>query len=280
MLVVVLLGCTSWIDQKPACSFDAYTWSNDLLAHILAGEGDGSFDYDPEDTPRDRVHGSYKARKGDFSWEEGYTSKYWIQAASIEGYGTAYHDGDLDILYTKEWTDILGQERATGERVFRQGCNMVVQTVDIESGEVFFEKNGSYDSDDSFHWSAEIEGYRFEGGFRRNLSSTWNQDAENGSYSESYALSPKGTGQGERIEECVEGCECVALYTDRFDGGRETTIDVTCDGDHYADIVADYAYDGTGTEVQTYSDGTSCELTTNEEGTCRYACTDGREGRC
>ena len=45
MLPTLLLACATWIDKEPACDKDIYTWSDDLMAHILAGDGSGAFDY-------------------------------------------------------------------------------------------------------------------------------------------------------------------------------------------------------------------------------------------
>lgn len=281
MLLLALAACTSWIDQKPACKLDVYEWSDDLLAHILTGPGDGTFDYDPEDTPRDSLSGRYKLKSGDFSWETGYVPDYWLHAASTTGFGTAYHNGDLDVRTTTTFTDVLGETWSVEDRVYREGCNMVTQSWTEGDEENVFEKTGSYDSDDSYHWSAAIPGYTFEGGNRRNLSYTWNQDAENGSYSESYAWSPTGKGEGVWTGECLDtGCTCDASYVRRFDGGQEQTIDIVCDGAHYADYASDYGYDGAGTAHYTFADGSSCDLNVQADGSCGYTCSDGSTGPC
>jgi hypothetical protein len=281
MLLLALAACTTWIDQKPACKYDVYDWSDDLLAHILTGPGDGTFDYDPEDTPRNRIAGRYKPASGDFTWETGYADEYWLKAASVAGYGTAYHDGDLDILYTTTSTDVLGVVSDETRRVLREGCNMVVESWTDDDVENAFVETGAYDAADSYHWESSVPGYHFQGGSRQNLSYTWNQDADNGTYSESYAWAPSGKGEGVWSGECLDtGCSCEASYVTRFDGGAESDIVITCDDAPYADYHDDYDYDGSGTARYTYPDGGTCDLVTDQTGNCRYTCSDGSEGSC
>ncbi len=281
MLFLVVGACTSWIDQKPSCKLDVYEWADDLTAHILTGPGDGSFDYDPVDTPRDTLSGKYKLQSGDFTWETGYVADYWLRAASVSGYGTAYHNGDLDVRYTTAYTDTLGETWSTESRTFREGCNVVAQTWTEGDEENLMEQVGAFDSEDSYHWSMEVAGYSFQGGQRRNLSYTWNQDADNGTYSESYEWSPTGKGEGVWSGECYDtGCTCDASYVNRFDGGQEQSIEILCDGAHFADFSSDYDYEGAGTAHYVYDDGTTCDLEVQADGACRYTCSDDSSGRC
>jgi hypothetical protein len=281
MFLLALVACTSWIDQRPACKYDVYEWSDDLLAHILTGEGDGAFDYDPEDVPRQKLTGSYKPASGNFAWEAAYAQDYWLHAAEVSGYGTAYHNGNLDVLYTETLTDALGEVSSTEHRVYRKGCSVVTDTWITGDEQNAIERTGEYDSDDSYHWEADIPGYHFQGGMRRNLSTTFNQDAENGTYSESYAWSPDGTAEGVWSGDCVDtGCNCDASYLVRFDGGEESDIHITCDGEPYAEYHGIYEYSGAGTAHYDYADGSTCDLISDDDGSCRYTCSDGSQGNC
>lgn len=281
MLLLGLAACTSWIDQKPTCKFDVYDWSDDLTAHILAGKGDGRFDYDPEDVPRQQLSGRYGVETGDFHWDVVYGSEYWIQAASVSGFGTAYHDGNLDVFFTESQTDRLGVVTETNHRVYREGCNMVSQSWETGAEQYLWEQSGAYDSDDSFHWQSDISGYHLEGGFRRNHSYTINQWAENGTYEESYAWAPTGKGEGNWNGDCYDtGCTCASNYLRRFDGGLEEEAEITCEGTFFASYQSDVGYDGAGTISFVFYDGSSCELTTQADGSCGYTCSDGSSGPC
>src|SRR4051812_11062603 len=96
--LLLLPGCSSWIDQESGCGFAVYSWSDDLLAHILTGDGSGAFDYDPDDTPRNDIKGMYDPANGDYDWSESYANSYYIKHTDVSGFGTVYHNGNLDLL--------------------------------------------------------------------------------------------------------------------------------------------------------------------------------------
>lgn len=283
MIALLLVGCSSWIDQPPACSYDCYDWSDDLLAHILTGPGDGSFDYDPVDVPRQRIAGDYKLGSGEFYWDVTYAEAYYVDSTHVDGYGTAYHNGNLDILYSETSIDMLGDEFVTWNRVVRDGCAMRIQTWSEDDQSDLIDAVGEYDSDDSYHWSYEIDGYEYSGGFRRNLSRTWNVSNEDNTYVVAYTYKPDGTGEGDLEYPCQLGGDpysCRDAQKLRFDGGTEGTLEVADGADVYVAIDYDYAYDGEGSEHWEFSDGTTCDLDVGADGSCQYACSDGSNGDC
>lgn len=279
--LLVLVGCSSWIDQPPACELDVYEWSDDLLAHILQGKGGGGFAYDPVDVPRQNIGGSYDVETGDFSWSVDYVNDYWLVGTAVEGYGTAYHDGDLDILFTETHEDVLDDSWTTTWRVKREGCNMTMEGI-AEGASSGLVREGRYQDDDSYSWSAEDNNYTYSGGMRRNLSRTVGIEAKDGSYSEYGTYKPEGDADIAWSGECYDtGYSCEATQHQRFDGGYDgdTTI-FDNRGDEFARIREDYAYDGSGTSHWVFSDGTECDVNVDTDDNCTYSCSDGSDGRC
>jgi hypothetical protein len=280
LFALTLLGCSAWIDQEPACGQDIYVWSDDLLAFVLTGNGSGEFDFDPDDEPRTGVVGEYDALDGDFDWATQYDGGYYLRRATAEGFGTAFHNGNLDLLYTEEVTDMLGDAVSTVHRVQRTECDMTIATWDAEgSADDAFVMSGSYSDDSVWSWTAEDAGYSYTGSLRQNLSRSSQVDADDGSYSAFTSSKPDGETTQTWSGVCSE-LECEGETTRHFDG----TLDATAsyfDGDElYAESVGAYAYDGSGVETITYVGGPTCDYTTDEAGDCSYECDDGTDGNC
>lgn len=272
-------GCATWIDQEPGCRFNVYDWSDDLLAHIMAGPGDGSFDYDPEDTPRQGLTGSYDIDTGDYAWSIDYASSYFIRVATVSGYGTAYHTGNLDILQTTTATDVLGQDMTWNERTLREGCSMTTQSWSADDQSDLIEQTGTYVADNAYEWSADISGYTYEGSWHQNLSRTETITADDGSYYSQITTKPEGTAEGD-IAFTDSGYDYEGTTLRRFDGGEEDALAVSQNGQKVADIRTNYAYDGSGTATYAYTDGSTCNLTVDTSGSCSYTCSDGSSGSC
>lgn len=285
VLWLVLSGCSSWIDQAPACQKDVYEWSDDLLAHMLTGPGDGTFDYDPDDVPRQSITGSYDYATGDFGWDVAYADSYWLIASKVDGYGTVYHDGDLDLQYTETETDVLSVVTTTNYRVTRSQCQMTVSSWSAENESDRVDHTGSYTDDDTYAWTGTDGTYDYKGGMRRNLSHTYSATAQDGSYDVSVATKPEGTSDvtlSSADNACYDnGYTCTADWKVRFDGGRDGTQSIfASDGGLYASISFSDNYDGSGTAHWAFDDGMTCDTETNAQGACGYTCSDGTEGDC
>lgn len=275
----LLPGCVTWLDEAPTCSFEVAPWSDDLLAHIMSGDGSGSFDYDPEDAPRNTVAGAYNVNTGDYSWSIAYANTYFLVDGSVEGYGTAYHNGDLDILQTTVETDVLGAQFLTNERTRREGCQMTSEYWSEDDESDLFATFGTYTSATSFEWTADVSGYTVQGSMHENLSRTETYEADDGSYYTQITTKPEGVAEGD-IAYTSGAYDFAGTYKRRFDGGEEYTLAQTEDGETVANIVDDFNYDGSGTETQTYPDGSRCTFTIEANSSCTYACSDGSSGSC
>ncbi len=274
-----LSGCVTWIDQDPGCGYAVYDWSDDLMANIMAGDGSGDFDYDPIDVPRNQIEGDYSVNSGDYSWSVGFADSYYISDADVSGYGTAYHNGNLDILQLTSYVDVLGQEFESYERTNREGCFMVSEYYSDESKSDLFVQSGEYTGNSTYEWSAAVAGYTWQGTWRDSLSRTETIDAEDGSYYTQITTTPEGTAQGD-ISYVSGTYDYAGDYLRRFDGGEEYTLECTENGNLVANIASAYNYDGSGTETHTYADGTRCDFEISTNQSCTYECSDGSGGSC
>ncbi|MDP2307850.1 MAG: hypothetical protein Q8P18_17625 [Pseudomonadota bacterium] len=281
LIALTLLGCSAWIDQEPACDQDIYYWSDDLLAFVLTGDGSGDFEFDPEDTPRTEVAGSYDPDNGDSEWVAKYDADYYIRRTEAEGFGTVFHNGNLDLLFTETVTDMLGDVFETDYRVQRTGCDMTIASWD-SSGNVddAFVMAGSYSEDSVWSWEADFPGYSYTGSLRQNLNRTSLIEAEDGSYWAFTTAKPDGETTQDWTGDCGDGLTCEGTSTRHFDGTLESSLTAFDGEDEYAESVGSFEYDGSGVETITYVGGATCDFTYQADGDCEYECDDGEDGDC
>ena len=279
LVLMLSPGCATWLDQEPACTFNAYDWSDDLLANIMSGDGDGTFDLDPEDTPRSGVVGSYNVNTGDYDWSISYAKQYFLKAGEVAGYGTAYHNGNLDILQTSTFTDSLGDAYVVNERTLRKGCGMTTETWTADDQSDLVTQSGKYTSDSEYVWSGDIAGYTWTGSRHANLSHTETITADDGTYYSQQTTKPEGIVEGD-LEYSDSGADYAGTTLRRFDGGQEFTLTMSEGGQQSATIVGDYDYGGAGSETYTYPDGSTCTANVTSSGGCTYTCSDGSSGGC
>jgi hypothetical protein len=275
------MGCSSWIDQQPACEYDVYDWSDDLLAHVLTGDGSGAFDYDPADVPRKQLKGSYDPDDGDFDYETEYAGEYWIQSSETTGFGTVFHNGNLDLLFTTVARDILGVDLESTTRVQRNGCDMTIASWSGDDSSTALVMDGSYEDDSAWTWFAEVDGYDMRGGLRQNLSRSTTIEAPDGSYYSFFNETPEGTGEGD-----FEGWYDIdgdawgeGTNARRFDGS--TTNEITFYDEPGGSVVATYSDDfeyGGANGSWTWDDVTCTQVTQGD--TCTISCDNGSEGSC
>jgi hypothetical protein len=284
MLVLIsLFGCSAWIDQEPACDQDVYAWSDDLLAYVLTGDGSGEFDLEPEDDYRDAIEGDYSPNTGDFAWETDYASGYYLVRQAVTGFGTVYHNGDLDLLYTSTITDMLGDSWANKYRVQRSGCDMTIGAWDAEADiETAAIQEGSYADDSVWSWAVAGSGFSWTGSLRDDLTRTQIYELDDGSAWSLTSAQADGTTNLQSNFAC-DDYYCEQVATRGFDGGFDGTLDVYDGDDLYYDSAYNYNYDGSGVETQTYyvdGDEVVCEFTIEANGACEYDCDNGEGGDC
>src|SRR5688572_16944457 len=103
MIALLLAGCILGFqldDEALTCADDPYDWGAGLTTHLVNGEKDGTFDYDPDDPQVERVDGSYDLVSGDFAWTATFVSDSWRTTDEVDGFGAAFVNGDLDVAFT------------------------------------------------------------------------------------------------------------------------------------------------------------------------------------
>lgn len=291
MLYLLLAGCEllggssgsggSWIDQTPSCDADPYDWSNDLITFLQTGSGDGSFDLDPDDAPRAAITGSYDADDGEFAYEIGYADGYFLTSGQVEdGFGTAWHNGDLDVQYVLRIEDKLEDKQAVAIRVERVGCDEARWAWDPDADEpVFSELEGTY-SADMFEWSQKVDDASFTGSLAPDGTSIQRYEQDGNDYDETLTTRPDGTVEREfRIKQNSLVYEGEGLQN--FDGTSISSYEISEDGEKLCEVETEYEYDGDGKEQWTCGDDEfECETDTKSDGSCIYECDDGQSGSC
>jgi hypothetical protein len=158
---VMLLGAgpLSGCGLDLVCPYDPHDWydqHNATYTMMNAGfSGDrGGFDFDPVGKAATRRNGSYNLLNGNLAWEDWYDPGYWLESRTVEGYGTVYDNGNLDLLVKVSFTDKLAATWAELLRIERYRCEGSVTRYD-------FEPNWTVDTppaDNAYteYWATEI----------------------------------------------------------------------------------------------------------------------------
>lgn len=246
LVLAVLTGCSSWIDQEADCEYAIYDWSDDLLAYILAGDGSGAFELDPVDAPRTTISGEYAADDGDYEYDVEYDDDYWLKEQHVEGFGTVFHNGNLDLKHSVSSRDVLGETWAMFYRIQRNECEMAIASWADGDEANATTITGEYEDDTSFAWDMAYPGYTIRGGWDDTLAEWQLVAADDGTYRSESQTDPE---EGETsYEYSAEGYQGSAKF--RWDGsiiGEITFTDdgVTCTyGGEYGDDECTYKCDG------------------------------------
>lgn len=281
LFMPLFTGCfqtTFELDDTLVCGEDFLSWTGGLTYHILQGDGDGRFDYEPIGRA-ERIVGAYDLETGDFSWETTYSADEAILSQAVEGYGRVWKDGDLDIVSTVQETHLDESTSSYTVRDERWGCD-IERRIEDEAGGVQTERGwlqeGRYDYER--RWFV----------FGRNLKATGSRNAD-GSYTEEllyengdtkYDYTESGDADGYIYRDFVDrDISRMDGYFERWATGTEHwDYKHRVDGiSYYWDYEVDYFGDGTG--ALTWK-SESCDLKF-KEGTCRKKnCTDGSQGLC
>jgi len=273
---LLLAGCSSegFYVRGESCNTKYLKWGGGLTYHLLQGKSDGTFDYDPKGAVMTRLVGSYDLHTGDFSWNTEFNPDHWRTARTVEGYGYAYTNGDLDIEYTITTTDINAVDYEAAVREKRVGCTVNRRT-SYEFGEVFhhgtwFDKEYQYTDEDEYQGSPWI----VEGVLRDDYTWTESLDFSGSGLTYDYEENGDEDGYARRDWTQVSSGSTFDGYTETFlDGGEHTYY--TVNGSGTWDYTVDYNGNGSGT----YSEpGLDCDLTFTE-GNCTYNC-GGDTGSC
>ena len=126
VLLLPLSGCLTPVfelESELMCSENFLDWTGGLTYHVLQGNGDGTFDYEPMGSAT-RVAGGYDLVSGDFEWQVTYDDDSAKQTEVVEGYGRVWKDGDLDLVSTSTVTYLDGSAVVTSIRDERWGCDV------------------------------------------------------------------------------------------------------------------------------------------------------------
>jgi hypothetical protein len=294
-----------FVDSSPRCGHEVFDWFGGLVMHLEQGE-DFSFNYDPRYGNVDKVAGGYitENTNTDFYWYTTYTDGYYLSKSTTQGIGTAYQNGDLDVLYAEDVEDVLGDTWRNVVREERGGCSGRIASL-------------TTDTDEALKWAAlqaDIIGsnlvvdysivsperveytsvYESSSAYRRVRTGAWTSDFRD-SYSETWEDGQsEGTGEmairadgtySESFWQVFPGnagdLERIGTTDGRFNGGMEQELTQGSPNkipDWY--IQASYDYDGSGEATWTHKDGTVCDLTFKANGNCTYTCDDGGSGDC
>lgn len=109
------------------CPYDPHDWydADNATYTLLEADFSGAkahIDFDPVGQPNSRRKGSYDLNEGDLAWVDSYQSAHWLEERKVEGYGTIYDNGNLDLLVKVSWRDVLAQTWAELLRIERYRC--------------------------------------------------------------------------------------------------------------------------------------------------------------
>ncbi len=153
---LVLAGCGLQLvcPNDPHDWFDFHNATYTLLQADFSGNK-GSFDFDPVGQPVTRRRGSYDLSTGDMAWVDSYKSSYWMDERKVDGYGTIYDNGNLDLLAKITYQDVLGDEWAELLRIERYRCECDVTRYEFDPDWVVDDPPAS--SALVQYWAAEIK---------------------------------------------------------------------------------------------------------------------------
>jgi hypothetical protein len=281
LLVVplVLAGCNTggrFAINNRSCGEDYLNWSGGLTYSLLQGPGDGTFDYDPPGQMQTELKGSYNLQTGDFNWDVSYDPSHWRTDTTVTGYGYAMTNGDLDIGYTTDTTDVLGASYPADVRVQRTGCDMAVRT-DYGGGDVYEEAGTyaggkyQYEDDSTYNGAPWI----VQGTQHDDHTYTETLDFSSAQMSYSYTENGDADGYSKRDFTQTQGTDTFAGYIEDFLDGTEH-VHYTVDSTGTWDYQTDYSGNGSGTYSES---GVSCNLTFTN-GNCAYDCGSSGSGSC
>ena len=125
--LLLLAGSLSGCGLDLVCPYDPHSWYDAENATYTMLEADftgnkGSFDFDPMGQANTRRAGNYNLNDGNLYWIDTYKGTHWLEQRKVEGYGTVFDNGNLDLLVKVTWTDVLADTWAQLLRIERYRC--------------------------------------------------------------------------------------------------------------------------------------------------------------
>jgi hypothetical protein len=293
-----------FVESSPRCNHDVFDWFGGLVMHLDQGE-DFKFNYDPRYGNVDKIVGGYTTENTntDFYWYTTFSNGFYLRRSTTQGIGTAYVNGDLDVLLVEDVEDSLNDSWRNVLREERGGCVGRMTSFSTEVGDMDWSalQNQVNDastvldytivSPDRVEYSRIYEPSKSEKWVR---VGAWNSEYED-RYAETWESSQQegtrevviradGTSVEEFWEEYTSNSgkeERIGTREGRFSGAEHSEYTQGPVGKKPDwDIVSDMGYDGAGSATWTHKSGTVCELNIKANGKCSYTCDDGTKGDC
>lgn len=310
LVLVGVTGCSSELFAlqgdyqagRLACEAPFAPAEGELTWFLLNGEIDGTFDFDVDGEAVESVAGLYDYLTGDFEWEVTHHPEHRILAESVQGYGTVFANGDLDLVFERVVDDRLEGLTETQVRVVREGCEVSRTTRFVDDrGELretvedgAFNDAGSYVYDQITAWpgyDVEVSGTRaFTRSFTETMSFEYFDDIAE-EVMASRTEERTGDLEAGSLELSFESYELIPATP----GSRSTTYRMagTESWDFRGTLTTDFSRDVNGQQTtwaftrdrEGNGDGSlefnggSCEVTWSE-GVCEYDCGRGQIGTC
>ena len=111
-------------DEARTCAVPFLDWTGGLTRHVLQGNGNGEFDWDPADPGVARVAGAYDLKTGGIDYQVEYDAGHARVRDVVTGSGTLWPDGDMDVGYEVATTWADGSQSSESVREKRFGCDV------------------------------------------------------------------------------------------------------------------------------------------------------------
>lgn len=281
LLVSLLGGCRGFIDRQTTCGFDVYDWWPGLATHVNQ-DRDAIFDYAPGDDPTARVSGDYDPSpgSGDFQFLVEYSSGYFLEKSISTGYGTVYFGGDIDLIYETVTRDALGEDVQTRVREKRHKCSGLKKYANLDSGDSWILNYDIVSDDEVVSEINEDDGsstYSLRRTEKSDYSVVESISMEEGDWTSDSVSTEWATGIKETNWTQEDSEEKMSGTTIRyFDGSEESDYTWELDGGLDIEIASEYNYEGEGSTLYSFEDGSTCEVVVDSSLDCEYECSSGQ----
>jgi hypothetical protein len=280
LVCLLLIGCGSSFKLEATaltCGVDIFSWSGGLTRSVLQGEGDGSFHYAGSHGVAS-IEGDYDLATGVFGYDVVWSPGHARVNERVDGQGTLWTDGDMDIEYTREvqWVDESVTTLTSREK--RLGCSVSEQHTG-EDGTTYL--YGTYDSDGLEYRREYAEGsHTIEAEGRLGSAGGYGEEVayESGLYVLEYQQSGSLSGNALRVfTDTVDGVTVDGQWTRDDVGVVSYDYGVTGEG-YLEEWLFELDFSGTG-EGEVVIGDTSCDLEVTDFACERKRCGDLR-GSC